>query len=293
MHINVHLRTLSNGEDHPAARCPTLSYSRRDTRVDRISFVSVTSSRLAILMRLQDGRHVVIWDWRSGETLFALEDNNYNTVDFIDDYRLLVGINPYVEGAPVQTFFHCSYHPVHSFFDSYWTMLEQGAHKPSPAEYMAPFCHDPSQRIVVLYAQYFSRYAIFRLETLLKLAEGREGCDIGWDEWKDHVVITSISSDSSVDVWVSGSRLFSIVTGGYGLSELEVYDFSLQGCAKYLSEEVDAGFGVRCLLPTGPKVQLPWDVEELVDTRCGHDSVAFLCIPDGYTGESVLHIWSF
>ena len=84
--------------------------------------------------------------------------------DFIDDYRLLVNLGssldyhdlPYIVlintekdlgGAPVQTSFHLP--PYFRGFDPP-LLLEQGMHEPSPAECLAPFHQDHTQRIAML-----------------------------------------------------------------------------------------------------------------------------------------------
>jgi len=102
---------------------------------------------------------------------------------------------------------------------------------------------------------------------------------------------------------------------------MEVYDFSMQGRSKYLSEQVDADLGgVRYLAPIGANAQLPWDIHELVDMNGGHDSVVFFRVSvllffsatrlndalhvaaqmpndsreDGFEMDGgVLHIWAF
>jgi len=174
-------------------------------------------------------------------------DDYYHTVEFIDDYRLLVSIGTTMENpprivlvdteksvgeAPVQTPFHLPSH-----FDGIeWLhiLLERGSHEPSPAEYLAPFHRDPTQRIAAVKVSPFG-YLVFRLEELLKLVEGHEGHDIPWDEWNDHVFLPSFPQRTFTlfRVWISGSRLFSVTsTMEYGLdAQMEVYDFSIQGHA--------------------------------------------------------------
>ena len=147
-------------------------------------------------------------------------------------------------------------------------LFERGAHKPSSAECLAPFHQDCTQRIAALRA--ISSCIIFPVETLSRLAEGREGCEISWGEWKEHVVIPEVS----LDFCVSGCRLFCITPGErYPLVTMEVYDYSMQGRAKYLSEQIDADRGgVRYLAPTGAVGELHWG------RMCGmgHDGVVLL-----------------
>jgi len=49
-------------------------------------------------------------------------------------------------------------------------------------------------------AMFFFRFLVVRVEALLKLVDGREGCEIGW-----YLAI----------VWVSGCQLFSVTSAGY------------------------------------------------------------------------------
>ena len=161
-------------------------------------------------------------------------------------------------GAPVQTSFHLP-----NYFRGlrYLSLLfERGMHKPPSAERQAPFHQDHTQRI----AAFSDGYLVFPVETLLRLAEGREGCEIRWDEWKIHAVIPFIPSHDRVQVCVSGCRLSSIKFALDGKVELEVYDFSMRGRAKYLTERVDVSLGgVRYLASTGTKAQLLWLVNEV------------------------------
>jgi len=199
-------------------------------------------------------------------------------------------------------------------------LLERGVHKPSPAEYLAPFHQDPTQRIVVLDMPFSSvGYLVFRLEELLRRVEGREGCEIEWDEWKDCVAIPTIPQPDRARVWVSGSRLFSVTpTSRYEPdARMEVYDFTMNGRARYLSEEINADIGgVRYLLPTEAGASLQWKAEGLIDANGGHDSAVFMRVSDllfswamrlndmsqfapqipdddSETEKGVLHIWNF
>ena len=170
-------------------------------------------------------------------------------------------------GAPVQTTFRLPpcFHGLELSL-----LLERGTHQPSSAECLAPFHQDRTQRIAALPMPHSRSYIVFPVEALLRLADGREGCEIGWDEWKEYMAIPSILKTNLVEVCVSGCRLFCI-TGG---RRMEVYDFSMGGRAKYLSEQTDADLGgVRYLAPTGAVGKFPW---ELFDVDSGHDGVAFL-----------------
>ena len=67
--IDIHLRTLSSGGHHPAARRPSITYSRGSGKVYYTPSVSITSSRLAVLMVVR----IVIWDWKSAQVLFVCQ----------------------------------------------------------------------------------------------------------------------------------------------------------------------------------------------------------------------------
>ena len=173
-------------------------------------------------------------------------------------------------GAPVQTSFQLP-----ACFEYPSLFFERGMHEPSSAESLAPFHQDRTQRIAMAFTSSFG-FLVFPVEALLELAGGHKGCEIEWDEWKIHTLIPSIPAPDLVDFCVSGCRLFS-VTSAYGPDvEVKVYDFSVRGRAKYLSEQVDADLGgVRYLTSTGTSAQPPWHLNELCDMGGGHDSVAF------------------
>jgi hypothetical protein len=186
-------------------------------------------------------------------------------------------------GAPTQTSFQLS--PYFFGFGYPPLLLERGVHKPSPAECPAPFHQDPTQRIAALSVFSFG-YLVFSVEALVRLSEGREGREVGWDEWKKHVVIPSIRQSDLVNAWVSGCRLFCITSAGRSPdARMEEYDFSKKGRVEYLSGEDHPDLdGVRCLSPTGASAQLPWDVDELFDINGSHESVMFFRV-------SVLHLY--
>lgn len=120
-------------------------------------------------------------------------------------------------GVPAQTSFHLS--PlIHC--------LKWGAHKPLLAEYLAPFLQDRTPRIVVLSIHHFG-CLVFPVEALLELAEGREGSEIEWDEWKKHVVIPS-THVPDLKGWVSGCRLFRIASA---LGSLDIrWRYTISAC---------------------------------------------------------------
>lgn len=221
-----------------------------------------------------------------------LNERPCKAAEFIDDYRLIICIQPtsdtppsikiidtgkLVEGVPVQTTFQLS--PHFGRFGSPSFLLERGAHEPSPAESQAPFHQDPTQRIVALFMPTSFRYPVFRVQALLELLKVREGSEVGWDEWKSSVIIPSIDPNSPkrVGAWVSGCRLFYLYSPeSFQGARMKVYDFSMQGRAKYLSEHANEDLGgVRYLSPTEVDGRVPWDIYELLHTHAGHDSIVF------------------
>jgi hypothetical protein len=227
-----------------------------------------------------------------------MKDQFYHSAEFIDDYRLLVTLRSSEDdflrvvlmntekdmgGVPAQTSFQLS-----PYFDAIGypsLLLERGAHKPSPGERLAPFHQDPTQRIAVLCVSRSPGSLIFSVETLVQLSEGHEGCEIGWDEWKKHVVAPSIRISGLTGAWVSGCRLFFINSvGDDPNARMVMYDFSKKGRVEHLSEEDHPDLdGVRCLSFAGSNQQLPWDFDELMYINGGGDSVVFPCV-------SVLHL---
>ena len=185
-------------------------------------------------------------------------------------------------GAPAQTSFQLS-----PYLRDLWRpslFLERGVHKPSPAEHLAPFYQDPAQRIAALTMPRSLGYLVFPVEALVGLAEGRDGCEIGWDEWKKHVAIPSIHQPDMDSVWISGCRLFSIASFYNGWeAALVMYDFSKKGRVEHLGERADPDLvGVRYLSSTGVYAPLSWGDAELIDICCSRDGVIFFVV-------SVLH----
>ena len=177
-------------------------------------------------------------------------------------------------GAPVQTSFH--FPSRFRRFKRPYLLLEPGVHEPSPAECLAPFHQDRTQRIVVLSTPHPAGPLVFPVEALLKLADGREGSEIGWDEWKIHALIPSIPKRDLDDFCVSGCRLFTITTGRGPNVGVGVYDFSMQGRAKYLSDQINADLGgVGYLASTGTIAQLSQGINDISYMFGGHGSVLF------------------
>ena len=195
---------------------------------------------------------------------------------------VLVDTEKSVGRSPVQTFFQL---PTH-FTDSRspYLQLEEGVHEPSPAESLAPFHQDPSQRIVALDSRSSPYYLVIRVGALLGFLGSHEGSKIGWDEWKSHVVIpaTNPGQWGNLCTWVSGCRFFSLCLTDF---RVEVYDFSMRGRASYRIERVNEDFaGVRCLSSTGVRARV--QLGHVLSIHSGHGSVVF-------SGVSVIVFFSF
>ena len=201
-----------------------------------------------------------------------LQLGHCGTLEFIDEHRLLgnveyasdqpqclvvIDTEKYVEGAPMQTVFDLP--PRLSNFEDLGLLVERGVHRPSPAETLAPFYQDPTQRIIALDLKPTQAYCpIIQVAALLDLLESNEGYVIRWYEWKSCVVIPSIDH-KIVHAWVSGCRLFCATSTGYGeVPQMEVFDFSMRGRAKYLGERVNRSLGgIRYSSSTGVKTPIP------------------------------------
>jgi hypothetical protein len=218
-------------------------------------------------------------------------------VEFIDDYQLLVALKSskdgllcvvlmntkeYTGGVPAQTSFQLS--PYFDRFRSPSLLLERGVHKPSLSKHLAPFHQDLTQRIAAL--TFSSDRLVFSVEALVQLSEGHEGCEIGWDEWKKHVVIPYIFEPDGFCTWVSECRFFHITSAGHGPgARMEMYDFSKKGRVEHLSGEDHSDLdGVRRLSPTGVNAQLPWDLDDTFDINGSHESFIVFRV-------SVLHLY--
>jgi hypothetical protein len=201
---------------------------------------------------------------------------------------VLVDTGKVVGGTPLRTTFH-----LFPYLDTHVyprLLLERGAYTPSPAESRAPFHQDPTQRIVLLSLSdrapyrplgYIGqpRYSVFLVGPLLELLQSREGSEIRWDEWKKHVIFPSLDPtlQNYLNLWVSGCRLFYFdpVRGPPGARIMKMFDFSVQGRARHLSEEVDEGLGkVGYLSSTEAEGEVEWD-PRLVNVHAGHDSIVF------------------
>ena len=224
-------------------------------------------------------------------------------IEFIDDCRLLfrlgqTGLWKYAdvphslviintgndtEGTPLVTIFHLHL-PRGPSPGSLHLTLERAAHEPYPTESLAPFHHDPAQRILALQIQVSCRLVV-RVKALLELLRDREGTEIGWDEWKHHLVLTSINVDNVEHptthvVQVSGCRLFCIYSTDSNRDfQMEVYDFSKEGHMKHLKEQTNGMLGTvtKYLTSNGVAAKIP---RRALVNRSGDLSIAlfYVCI---------------
>ena len=71
----MHLRTLRDGEPHPAAQTAVLSYTfaTGDGGLPDVQDMSITDSRLAVLRSFSYIRtgQIVVWDWTTGQILLV------------------------------------------------------------------------------------------------------------------------------------------------------------------------------------------------------------------------------
>jgi len=191
-------------------------------------------------------------------------------------------------GTPTETVF---YLPGVGLPEGPTLIFEQGAHPPFPGGPSVPFHQDPAQRIIVLWAKQHPHYIVIQVGALLQLAEGREGCEIMWEELGDRAFFPLLDLKCE-RVRVSGCRLFSVHRneddfGAY----TSVYDFSAGGLAKYTSKQVDRthdsattpsklipGFqsGARYLSPTGASAQIPSDFG--LYPTVGYDNLLLFCV---------------
>ena len=265
-----------------------------------------------MLARVEQKKFLVIWDWRTNQVLFVrepnlvilhrtqglvqeVEEDRYDTAEFMDDCQLLVGLGSTrnmeppclvlidteqgVGGTPRQTRFHLA--PRFSNFGRLSLILEEGAHKPSVAESLAPFHQDPSQRIVALDLLCAPYPLVLQVGALLEL-KNRGEADIEWNEWKSHVAFPHFRSDheDTSETWVSGCRLFSICSVDYLLKDqLDMHDFNMWGGSDCLYQEDEELYGeLRTLYNTWGREEVPGD--ELIESvsRSGNGSIAFLSV---------------
>ena len=72
----LHLWSMTTGQSHPAAENPILSCLRIFETEPNGYSVSITNSRLAILIgdqKTEEGVKMVVWNWRTGSILLVSE----------------------------------------------------------------------------------------------------------------------------------------------------------------------------------------------------------------------------
>ena len=179
-------------------------------------------------------------------------------MEFIDEYRLLISFRSTIVdplpslvlmdteretgGNPIQTTFRLPGFRWPTFIS------DSGVHTPFPAVSPAPFHQDPSQRLIVLDLRTYPSYLVLQVEKLLKLSRDREGTDVRWNEWKDHITVPWTSQSCWIrgprTVYVSGCFLTFVnpAAGDAGV-EMEVFDFGVKGRTRRFCKEI-GGFGV-------------------------------------------------
>ena len=186
----------------------------------------------------------------------------------IDDYRLLVSLSLTTSALsslvlidtennmgrnPIQTNFSLPYLRCPHF------VSDRGGPAPFPLGSPAPFHHDPSQRIIAFSSLSRPRLLVLQVGALLELSRDRGGTEIRWDEWKNHLTVPYRSR------WIRGPRMVhasgcqlifvdpAVTDSGF---VMEVYDFSVRGRAKCLSNEI-RGLGVlNSLSSVGGRVRI-------------------------------------
>ncbi|KAF9643840.1 hypothetical protein BDM02DRAFT_3191141 [Thelephora ganbajun] len=314
----LHLLSMTSGQPHPAAENPIISYpySFRPGREIEVHSISVTNSRLAILLGPETyGMDMTVWDWRTGRIVLQRSNPRYQQLIFVDEHWLALFLGSWKRDPsrllifdtergsimnPIETsFFFSSAYPK---APTWYISSEPCSHTPSPDELMtAPFYSDPSQRILAMYFGRCDACHIINIEQLLELAREQVYQEVEWEEWRTHAVEVPVGEEDCIGhIWVSGCRLFCTVSDGLGsegdaLSYLRVYGFGHAGRAKHLHalDRASEDGGTRWISPILEEHELPWDILGFYDVTVGHDSILF-CVEDIIDGElvAVLHVWS-
>ena len=182
---------------------------------------------------------------------------------------------------PVQTLF--SFSTAHRGAHDPCLLIEPSGHSPSPGELMtAPFYPDRSQRMLAVYFDFNLCYVI-NTEVLLKLARGREGQHVGWDDWGARTIeVCGGDLELLGPICISGCRLFyGVSNAAYdsGSTYLQVHDLSHVGRDKHIRtlDGASEGEGTRWFSPSLGGYKLPWDFPDSwdMDLTTGHDSLVF------------------
>ena len=223
-------------------------------------------------------------------TEFLLQEHHnscHEYFEFLDDYRLAISVSaPEDNESPGLLLLDTERV---SLMTPTWTrfrgpvssrnlarLFDAGGYKPSPQDTLAaPFYPDPSQRILALYVEPQRELYVVKAETLLRLAMGRVGEELQWEEWKSCLIetIPHATPDTAycLGSWVSGFRLFSaFVMLGERVCNLSVHDFSPRASMRFLHS---AGDGRKVMHPSVPAFHLPWNHRFLIGIRFGHDSM--------------------
>jgi hypothetical protein len=145
----------------------------------------------------------------------------------------------------------------------------------------APFYPDRSQRMLAVYFDFHTCYAI-NVELLLELARERKGQDVRWRGWGAHTIKVHGIDNRTGLLSVSGCRLFSTMSDFESEVPpvyLQVHDFSHVGRGKRLCtlDRVGKGRGTRQFPPSLERYKLPRGYPDSWPMRLatGHDSLVF------------------
>ena len=166
--------------------------------------------------------------------------------------------------------------------------LEQGGHKPSPDDLLAPFYQDASQRILAVGFNGHNSVFVTKIGALLELARERGGTHFEWEQWKAHVA--EIQPECYTDLWISGPRIFyiSIIKMDTMDVAIGVYDFSAYISAWGIKEVTgEDGRVLRVMLQSSPMYDLPWNGYAICLSGGGHDSIVLM------RRGGRMHVWSF
>ena len=148
-----------------------------------------------------------------------------------------------------------------------------GGHVPSREdEPFPPFYLDPSQRVIAV--ALFGSISVVRTETLLRLARGRKGEHLQWEEWRTHVTCIEWNGHTG-RLWVSGPRLYRVELTRSTEMLMEVYDFGARMSAER-TESVEDGVARR-FAPSITQT-LPLEIDEIIPSYGCHNSLSFVLV---------------
>ena len=166
------------------------------------------------------------------------------------------------------------------YMETFSLHLDQGGHEPTHEEdSLAPFCRDPSQRILALEFHQDIYVFVLKTEVLLELAREHGGAELEWEQWRTHVIEVLLPSDTA-SLWASGPRLFCLRHAEQWRDEmswLDVYDFSRRASARHMREVAYDNAGVtRQMGPSVERHRVPWRADTVHLANGGHDSIIFV-----------------